>query len=83
MGRFRLNTPEMRGPQSLLRPMMNQKAKGPATDDQDLADINGTLASLELDSNLSPSSSKSRGEVSDSSESVQFRVSMASPVATP
>lgn len=83
MGRFRLNTPDLRGgPQSLLRPMGNQKTKA-SNDDQDFADINGTLASLELDSSLSPSSSKSRGEVSDSSESVQFRVSMNSPSTTP
>ena len=83
MGRFRLNTPDLRGgPQSLLRPMSNQKTKA-TNDDQDFADINGTLASLELDSSMSPSSSKSRGEVSDSSESVQFRVSMNSPTTTP
>ena len=83
--RFRMS-PESKIQRSTTRPLSAQKIRNSGTDDhhdQDLADVNGTLASLELDHNLSPGSTRSRGDFSDSSESVQFRVSMTSPVTTP
>lgn len=70
---------------SLIRPSSLQTAatshKESQAEHDPLADLNGTLASLDLDASVGSGSARSPGQSTDSGKSVQFRMNMNSPTS--